>query len=191
MTTLPATFMSPVAQLELVLGLLLAVVLLELAARRVHLPPAAAFIVGGIALALAPGSPNIELDPDLVIVLFLPPLLMSGASFTVWREFRENLPGILLLAIGAVAFTTLVVGLATHWMIPSLPGQCAFIWRHCVTARCGSGRGSSGGSQPAAPCVGAAARRKSAGEATLAFGVLTIGDVLIGGAVGLGSGLTT
>src|SRR6187200_2923141 len=100
--------MSPVGQLEFILCLLLAIVGLELAARWLRLPPAAAFILGGIVLALTPGAPDIVLDPDLVIVLFLPPLLMSGAYFTVWREFRDNLFGILLLAIGAVGFTTLL-----------------------------------------------------------------------------------
>ena len=49
------------------------------------------------------------------LVLFLPPLLVASAYFTVWRDFRRNLWGILNLAIGAVAFTTLPVGLAAHW----------------------------------------------------------------------------
>ena len=74
--------MSPVATFELVLVLLAAVVVLELAARRLRLPPAAAFVLGGIGLALLPGSPGLELDPELALVLFLPPLLMSSAFFT-------------------------------------------------------------------------------------------------------------
>lgn len=59
--------------------LLAAIVVLELAARRLRLPPAAAFVLGGLALALAPGAPDVKLDPDLVLVLFLPPLLVSSA----------------------------------------------------------------------------------------------------------------
>ncbi|MFM0341168.1 Na+/H+ antiporter [Paraburkholderia fungorum] len=65
--------------------------------------------------------------PDLKALFdeFLPPLLMDGAYFSVWDEFKRNLGGILLLAIGAVAFTTLAVGLVAHWVVPALPwGAC-------------------------------------------------------------------
>ncbi len=103
-----------------------AVVGLELLARRMRLPPAAAFILGGIALALIPGVPDITLDPDLALLLFLPPLLVSSAFFTVWRDFRANLRIILQLAVGAVAFTTLGVGVVAHWVVPSLPWAACF-----------------------------------------------------------------
>src|ERR1700761_2144181 len=118
--------MSSVARFELVLLLLTAVIILELIARRFRMPPAAAFILGGIALALWPRVPDIEMDPDLVLVLFLPPLLLSGAYFTVWRDFRANLRIILQLAIGAVVFTTAAVGYAVHWMVPTLPWSACF-----------------------------------------------------------------
>ena len=118
--------MSPVAAFEFILCLMLAVLALTLAARCVKLPPAAAFILGGSALALIPGVPVLEIDPALVIVLFLPPLLMGGGWYTVWSEFRENLVGILSLAIGAVLFTTLAVGAVTHALVPSLPWAVCF-----------------------------------------------------------------
>ena len=117
---------SPVDQFELVLLLLAVVVGLELLARRLHMPPAAALIGGGIALALIPGTPDIELDPDLALVLFLPPLLMSSAYFTSWRDFRADLRIIMQLAVGAVAFTTAVVGVVAHWAVPSLPWAACF-----------------------------------------------------------------
>jgi CPA1 family monovalent cation:H+ antiporter len=117
---------TSVARFELVLLLLTAVIILELVARRFRMPPAAAFILGGIALALWPRIPDIEMDPDLVLVLFLPPLLLSGAYFTVWRDFRANLRIILQLAIGAVVFTTAAVGYVVHWMVPSLPWSACF-----------------------------------------------------------------
>src|SRR3984885_3419696 len=118
--------MTPVSRFELVLILMAVVVVLELAARRLRLPPAAAFILGGIALALIPGTPDIELDPDLALVLFLPPLLLASAYFTVWRDFRANLRIITQLAVGAVAFTTFVVGVVAHWVEPSLPWAACF-----------------------------------------------------------------
>ena len=79
-----------------------------------------------MALALAPGVPSFELDPDLTLLLFLPPLLFESAYFTVWRDFRANFRIILQLAVGAVAFTTLVVGLVAHWAVPSLPWAACF-----------------------------------------------------------------
>jgi Na+/H+ antiporter len=118
--------LTPVGRFELVLILMAAVIALELLARRLRMPPAAAFILGGIALALVPGAPHVELDPDLVLVLFLPPLLLAGAYFTVWRDFRANLRIILQLAIGAVVFTTAAVGIVAHWMEPALPWAACF-----------------------------------------------------------------
>jgi CPA1 family monovalent cation:H+ antiporter len=118
--------MTLVSRFELVLFLLAVIVVLELAARRLRLPPAAAFVLGGVALALIPATPQFELDPDLALVLFLPPLIMSSAYFTVWREFRANLRIILQLAVSAVAFTTLVVGAAAHFAMPSLPWAACF-----------------------------------------------------------------
>ncbi len=118
--------MAPEQSFQLILLLMAAIVVLELLARRAHLPPAAAFIIGGIALALVPGAPTVTLDPNLVLVLFLPPLLMAGAYTTVWRDFRANLRVILQLAIGAVAFTTAVVGVVAHWLQPQLPWAACF-----------------------------------------------------------------
>src|SRR3954470_12505822 len=118
--------MSLVARFELILLLLAVIIVLELAARRLRLPPAAAFVLGGIVLALIPQTPEIELDPGLALVLFLPPLLLASAYFTVWRDFRAKLRIILQLAVGAVAFTTLVVGIVAHWVEPSLPWAACF-----------------------------------------------------------------
>jgi len=118
--------MHPVEAFELVLGLLVGVVALHWAARRLRLPPATALLVGGGALAFVPGLPPVALDPELALVLFLPPLLLDGAYYTAFGRFRRHLPGILSLAIGAVVFTTLAVGLVVHWLVPSLPWAACF-----------------------------------------------------------------
>jgi len=119
--------MRPVGLLDLVLLLLALAVALALLARRLGIPPAVAFVPGGMILAVLPGVPAFELDPPLVMTLFLPPLIQSGAYFTVWRDFRANLRPILLLAVGAVAFTTVVVGYALKLLLPDLP------WAACFT----------------------------------------------------------
>ena len=67
-----------------------------------------------------------SLDPELVLVIFLPPLLMDGAWFIPLRNLRRHLVGILSLAIGAVVFTTVVVAVVTHALLPSLP------WAACA-----------------------------------------------------------
>ncbi|RFD18977.1 Na+/H+ antiporter, partial [Komagataeibacter melaceti] len=118
--------MSNVERFEFILLLIVVIVVLDLAARRLRLPPAAALVLGGIAITLMPGLPVIEIDPDLVLIVFLPPLLLAGAYFSVWHAFRANLAGILQLAVGGVAFTTLAVAMATRWLIPSMP------WAGCV-----------------------------------------------------------
>jgi monovalent cation/hydrogen antiporter len=118
--------MTSVALFELILGLLGAALLLSLVAGRLGIPPAAALVIGGMGLAVAPGLPAFDLDPDLIMVLFLPPLLLESAYFTVWRDFRASLGPILSLSLGAVLFTTLVVGLVAHAMVPGLPWAACF-----------------------------------------------------------------
>ena len=118
--------MSPVHAFELVLILLAFAVGLAVLARRLHIPTAVVFVLGGMVLAVTPGLPEIRLDPDLTMVLFLPPLLMASAYFTSWQAFRTNLRPILLLAVGAVAFTTATVAVVVHTLIPSLPWAACF-----------------------------------------------------------------
>ena len=118
--------MHPVETFELVLVLLATVLALHWAATRLGLPPSTALLVGGGALAFLPGITAISLDPELALVLFLPPLLMDGAYYTAFGRFRRHLPGILSLAVGAVVFTTLIVGIVVHLLVPALPWPACF-----------------------------------------------------------------
>ncbi|MEA3089268.1 MAG: monovalent cation/hydrogen antiporter [Caballeronia sp.] len=118
--------MSSVSAFKLILLSLIVMIGLQLLAKRLKLPPAAALLIGGIAMAFVPGLPPVHLDPDLMIVVFLPPLLMDGAYFSVWEQLKRNLGAILLLAIGAVAFTTFAVGVVAHWIVPGLPWAVCF-----------------------------------------------------------------
>jgi Na+/H+ antiporter len=118
--------MHAVEAFELALGLLALIIALYWLALKLRLPPSAALLIGGGALAFIPGLPAISLDPELALVLFLPPLLMDGAYSTPLGRFRRHLPGILSLAIGAVVFTTLTIGVVTHWLVPELPWAACF-----------------------------------------------------------------
>src|ERR687889_748780 len=110
---------------EVLLGLLAACVALALLARRLDLPLAVILVIGGMALALIPGLPTVELDPQLALVLFLPPLLQASAYRTDWPAFQFNLRPILLLALGAVMFTALVVAATAKLLVPDLPWAAA------------------------------------------------------------------
>jgi CPA1 family monovalent cation:H+ antiporter len=110
---------------EVLLGLLAACVALALVARRLRVPLAVVLVLGGMALALVPDLPTVELDPQLVLALFLPPLLQASAYRTDWPAFRSNLRPILLLAVGAVLFTALVVAAVAKLLLPDLPWAAA------------------------------------------------------------------
>ena len=118
--------MEPTHLFELVIGMFVAIIVLHYAAHRLGLPPSVALLAGGSALAFAPGLPAIEVDPELVLVIFLPPLLLDGAWTIAVGRLRRHLIGIASLAIGAVFFTAAVVAVVTHLLFPSLP------WAACA-----------------------------------------------------------
>src|SRR5205807_3061734 len=99
---------------------------LALLSRKLPIPYPILLVLGGLALALIPGLPRVRLDPDLVFIFFLPPLLYPAALFTSWRDFRANLRPISLLAVGLVLFTTVVVGYLAHYLI-GLPLAAGFV----------------------------------------------------------------
>ncbi|MFP5343657.1 MAG: Na+/H+ antiporter [Candidatus Limnocylindria bacterium] len=99
-------------------------------ARRFGIADPILLVLGGVVLGFlferVPDSPTFELEPDIVFLLFLPPILFGAAYFTPIRDFRANARPILLLAIGLVLFTTLVVGVVTKALVPDLPWAAAF-----------------------------------------------------------------
>ena len=100
--------------IQLVFILLAAAVALTWVARRLQVAEPILLLVGGIALSRIPDLPEIELAPDVVFLLFLPPILFAAAYFTPIRDFRANLRPILLLAIGLVLFTTAAVAIVVQ-----------------------------------------------------------------------------
>src|SRR2546429_7203996 len=112
--------MQELHQLETVIALLAAVLALATAARRVLIPYPIFLVLGGLVIGVVPNVPTLRLDPDLVFLVFLPPILWSAAYFTSLREFRKNLRPISLLAIGLVAATTAAVAVVTHAILPGI-----------------------------------------------------------------------
>ena len=104
--------MSAVGSIQFVFLLLLVfIVCLGLLARRLQTPYPIVMVIGGLLLSFVPGIPSITLNPDLIFLVVLPPLLYASAWTTSWRDFRYNLVSILLLAFGLVGFTVLGVAL--------------------------------------------------------------------------------
>src|SRR5919108_113897 len=98
---------------ELILVLLVAVVILAMVARRIHLPYPIVLVLGGLALGFVPGMPRVALQPEIVFLVFLPPLLFKSAWFTSARDFRAALRSISLLATGLVVYRFAVAAAAT------------------------------------------------------------------------------
>ena len=115
--------MKPIEALVLLMCAVVGVVLLG---RRLKVPYPIALVIGGLCISLVPGLPVVHIRPDLVFLLFLPPLLYAAAWFTSWHDFKANLRPIFFLAVGLVLFTTFVVGIVVHAMIPEMPLAVAF-----------------------------------------------------------------
>jgi Na+/H+ antiporter len=113
-------------EIEMILVLLAAVATLATLANRIAVPYPILLVLGGLVLGFVPKLPQVELEPDVVFLLFLPPLLYVSALFTSWRDFRANLRPISLLAVGLVLMTTCVVAAVAHWAV-GLPWASAFV----------------------------------------------------------------
>jgi len=103
------------------------------AARRYDVPYPIALVVGGGALGFVPLVPPLELDPELLLVLVLPPILYQAAVLTSWRDFTVSIRAIGLLAIGLVVATTLAVGAALKFLLPDIPWAAAFAFGAIVS----------------------------------------------------------
>jgi CPA1 family monovalent cation:H+ antiporter len=104
------------ATIHTLLLLLAVMVIVAVLARRLNTAPSILLVLAGIGLALTPGIPPIELEPDFVLMGVLPPLIYSAAVAMSWREFRFNLRPIALLAFGCVIFTASAVALVAHFI---------------------------------------------------------------------------
>jgi monovalent cation/hydrogen antiporter len=114
------------ARFQIFLILLAVLAGTALLARRINVAPAILLLLAGVALAFVPGMPTLELPPELVLLVVLPPLIYSASVAMSWREFRYNLRPIILLSVGCVIFTALAVAAATHYLI-GLPWGIGFL----------------------------------------------------------------
>ena len=112
--------------IQILVMLLIVIAVVAVVAARLKIPPAIVLVFTGVALALIPGLPTVELAPQFVLLLVLPPIIYASAVEMSWREFRFNLRPITLLAGGCVLFTTIAVAAASHWLL-GFPWPVGFV----------------------------------------------------------------
>src|SRR5215210_363490 len=111
----------------LIAGLLVAVAGLSALARRLSVPYPIVLVVGGALFGFVPGLPEVKLDPEVVLVVFLPPLLYGSSIFANFGDLRANLRALTLSTVGLVLATMCAVAWAAHALVPGLPWEAAFV----------------------------------------------------------------
>jgi Na+/H+ antiporter len=111
----------------LIAGLLVAVAGLSALARRLSVPYPIVLVLGGALLGFVPGLPEVKLDPEVVLLVFLPPILYGESVFANFGDFRANLRALTLSAVGLVLATVCAVAWAAHALVPGLPWEAAFV----------------------------------------------------------------
>jgi CPA1 family monovalent cation:H+ antiporter len=126
---------SDIGHFEYVLLLLVVLVAaIAMLARRLQIAYPIMMVIGGLALSLLPHVPRVSLDPDIVFLIILPPLLFSAAVHTSWPEFRRNLVSIVMLAFGLVGFTIYGVAAATCSLLPGFDWHLGLVLGAVVAA---------------------------------------------------------
>jgi monovalent cation/hydrogen antiporter len=105
------------AIMQAVLFMLAVLAIVAVVAKRFNIAPSILLVLAGIAVAFLPGLPRVQLAPELVLLVILPPLIYSAGVAMSWREFKFNLRPIVLLAFGCVIFTTCAVAAAAHYLL--------------------------------------------------------------------------
>jgi monovalent cation/hydrogen antiporter len=111
----------------ILLFLMLMVASVTTLARRFQVPYPIMLVIGGLVVSLIPNVPEVTLNPDIVFLVLLPPLLFAAAYHTSWRDFRSNIVGISLLAFGLVGFTIAALAFAAGWFLPGFDHRTGFV----------------------------------------------------------------
>jgi Na+/H+ antiporter len=111
----------------LIAGVLVAVAGLSALARVLSIPYPILLVIGGAAFGFVPGVQDVHLDPDVVLVVFLPPLLYGAAFFANLGDMRANLRGLTLVSVGLVLITMTLVALTVHALVPGIPWSASFV----------------------------------------------------------------
>src|SRR5271154_6798092 len=113
--------------IALILLLFAATAGLRLLADRLGIPLPTLLVLGGLGVAFIPGLPRLQLDPEAIFLIFIPPLLFWASLTTSLRDLKKNLRSITLLAVLLVLLTVAVVAFVAHALLPQLPWAVCFV----------------------------------------------------------------
>jgi Na+/H+ antiporter len=94
---------------------------------KIKVPYPILLVLAGMGIGLVPHLPSVSLDPDVVFLIFLPPVLYASAWTTSWVDFRKSIRPISLLAVGCVLFTTVIIAYVAHYLIPGFGWAESFV----------------------------------------------------------------
>jgi monovalent cation/hydrogen antiporter len=117
----------PMDNFEIVIFLMAILIGLSAFSDKIKLPYPILLVLVGLIIGFVPFLPDLELDPDIVFLIFLPPLLFDAAYKTSWHDFKKEIRTISTLAITLVFFTTVTVAVAAHYLIPGFTWPLAFV----------------------------------------------------------------
>jgi Na+/H+ antiporter len=113
--------------ITIIIMLLFGVAFLSLISKRYNFPIPIVLVMCGVIISVIPGLPVIALSPEVVFIIFLPPLLYHAAWYTSWSDFKQTIRPITLAAVGLVLFTTLAVAIVAHMLIDDISWPLAFL----------------------------------------------------------------
>jgi monovalent cation/hydrogen antiporter len=111
----------------LIIMLMFGITFLAVLSTKYKFPFPIVLVLCGVVISLIPGLPVISLDPEIAFLIFLPPLLYAAAWTTSWHHFKANKRPILIAAIGLVFFTTIIIAVAAHALIPGISWPLCFL----------------------------------------------------------------
>src|SRR2546423_13831624 len=112
---------------EIVIFLMTILIVLSAFTDKIKIPYPIVLVFIGLIIGFVPFLPNLKLDPDIVFLIFLPPLLYDAAFKTSWLDFKKAIRPISTLAITLVFFTTVIVAVAAHYLIPGFSWPVSFV----------------------------------------------------------------
>ena len=118
---------EPMENFKIVVFIMVILISLTAIVNRKKFPFPILLVAAGLIIGFVPQLPNLALDPDIVFLIILPPLLYDAASKTSWHEFRTSIRPISTLAITLVFFTTVAVAITAHYFIPGFSWPLAFV----------------------------------------------------------------
>jgi Na+/H+ antiporter len=113
--------------ITVIIFLMFGITFLGVVSNKYNFPFPIVLVLCGVVISLIPGLPVVALSPEVVFIIFLPPLLYSAAWNTSWHDFKANMRPIALAAVGLVLFTTALVAVAAHELIPDVSWPLAFL----------------------------------------------------------------